>query len=341
MSTPLRRFGLMAAFAEFSLLPELLASVPSAPGTDPPDSWRTILDSHGYNVGHMEDDERPPGTGLTEFMVGDAWAASDESGGSSDDCNTEEWAEDCESEDDDGDETATKSAKNSRHGTTQRDVDCEVIECITVTAPRPHCPVGAICITGGFNFLLDLNTYYVDPSPPDGGGGGTPEPEVEPEDEEPDSVDCWSDITGNSNAEISGEFNEVRTDDSLHKGIDFEVVTGTGVHAPRDGVVHSVISNLAARSTANERGNHVSINFDGGESGRLLHLKQESVTVTAGERVTAGQLVAQSNETGSDITGPHLHYDHNTGAIATGATNGSGSYVNPKLEFANCEEADD
>ena len=74
MSTPLRRFGLMAAFAEFSLLPELLASVPSAPATDPPDSWRTILDSHGYNVDHMEDDERSPGTGLTEFMVGDAWA---------------------------------------------------------------------------------------------------------------------------------------------------------------------------------------------------------------------------------------------------------------------------
>ena len=55
----------------------------------------------------------------------------------------------------------------------------------------------------------------------------------------------------------------------------------------------------------------------------------------------ASLLVAQSNETGSDITGLHLHYDHNTGAIATGATKGSGSYVNPKLEFANCEEADD
>ena len=74
MSTPLRRFGLMAAFAEFSLLPELLASVPSAPGTDPPDSWRNILDSHGYNVDHVEEGERPPGSGLTELMVGDAWA---------------------------------------------------------------------------------------------------------------------------------------------------------------------------------------------------------------------------------------------------------------------------
>ena len=276
--------------------------------------------------------------GVSLFSAVVVWAASDVSGGSSDNCNTEESAEDCESEDNDGNETATKSAKSSRHGTTKSDVDCEVIECITVTAPRLQCPVGAICIVGDFNFLLDLNPYYVDPSPPGGGGGGgAAEPEAEPEEEEPDSIDCWSGLTGDSNAEISSGFgNRPR---GFHKGVDIPVVTGTIVYAAQDGVVHSTENELESQSQANERGNFVAINYDDGEAGRYLHLMEGSLLVGSGDRVRAGDPIARSNETGRNIDGPHLHYDHNTGPITPGNDNhhGSGTYVDPVQEFADCE----
>ena len=65
------------------------------------------------------------------------------------------------------------------------------------------------------------------------------------------------------------------------------------------------------------------ISYSDGEVGRYLHLKFEAVSVKVGASVEPGQYIAQSNATGEDITGAHLHYDH--------ATNGR--FVDPTLEF--------
>lgn len=48
--------------------------------------------------------------------------------------------------------------------------------------------------------------------------------------------------------------------------------------------------------------------------------------VGKGDRVAPGQMIARSNETGSGITGPHLHYDHKD----------SEGYVDPQEELDEC-----
>ena len=62
--------GLVWCFAEFNLLPDLLALYVS--GTDPHAVWVSLLDERGYNEDHVEDDEIPRGANLTDLMAEDA-----------------------------------------------------------------------------------------------------------------------------------------------------------------------------------------------------------------------------------------------------------------------------
>jgi murein DD-endopeptidase MepM/ murein hydrolase activator NlpD len=88
-----------------------------------------------------------------------------------------------------------------------------------------------------------------------------------------------------------------------HKGIDFKTPVGTPVKAPFDGVV--------ARKNWNFRGNgnSVEIKEAGGQrrSALFLHLSELPASVRPGMRVTRGQPVAQSGNTGHSFA-PHLHY---------------------------------
>ncbi|MDY7115590.1 peptidoglycan DD-metalloendopeptidase family protein [Halomonas sp. SSL-5] len=86
---------------------------------------------------------------------------------------------------------------------------------------------------------------------------------------------------------------------SPHKGTDFAMPIGTPVTAPSDGVVESVRSHYAA-------GRYVVIRHDNGYRTRYLHLSKP--LVSRGERVTMGQRIALSGNTGRS-TGPHLHYE--------------------------------
>ena len=65
------RTGPVLQFAEFSLLPPLLARVPQPPALDDaPDTWRDYLQETGYNTDHIDDgsvDESPTA------MAADAW----------------------------------------------------------------------------------------------------------------------------------------------------------------------------------------------------------------------------------------------------------------------------
>jgi len=125
-----------------------------------------------------------------------------------------------------------------------------------------------------------------------------------------------------------------------HKGLDIAVPTGTAVYAARSGVVDRVRSSEEAipENNASERakdiekkatytGNYVRIVYDDGASGRYLHLKQNSVFVKPGQRVSAGDKIAESNRTGKNITGAHLHYDHEKNQ----------KRVDPQKELDDCE----
>ena len=63
--------GLARAFAEFWLLPDLLAAW--TPGAAPPESWVRLLEREGYTVDHIEDEQLPEGPDLASIMAADAW----------------------------------------------------------------------------------------------------------------------------------------------------------------------------------------------------------------------------------------------------------------------------
>ena len=66
-------------------------------------------------------------------------------------------------------------------------------------------------------------------------------------------------------------------------------------------------------------GNYVLINHGGGEFSLLAHARAGSVNVRKGDRVRAGQVVAQVGNSGSSL-GPHLHYELRTGWGLKGIT---------------------
>ncbi len=88
-----------------------------------------------------------------------------------------------------------------------------------------------------------------------------------------------------------------RRSSGMHYGTDFAVPIGTPVVAPEDGTVWQA-------GWGGDAGNMVAIN-SGNVQHKLMHLSQ--VKVKPGEKVTKGQVVGLSGNTGYS-TGPHLHW---------------------------------
>ena len=86
---------------------------------------------------------------------------------------------------------------------------------------------------------------------------------------------------------------------ALHDGIDFRAGRGTEVHATAAGLV-----TWSGRNAG--YGKMVEIEHAGGVVTRYAHLS--ALSVGAGERVTAGQVIGRVGSTGRS-TGPHLHYE--------------------------------
>lgn len=87
-----------------------------------------------------------------------------------------------------------------------------------------------------------------------------------------------------------------------HKGVDFGCDRGTKVYATGDGVVE-----LAIGSGYNGGyGYQVLVNHGFGYKTRYAHLSK--VLVKPGERVSRGQVIAETGNTGRS-TAPHLHYE--------------------------------
>ena len=100
--------------------------------------------------------------------------------------------------------------------------------------------------------------------------------------------------------------------------VDIAMPVGTDVLAARDGVVFEVVGkNFRGGTNAEEHAtlaNVVSILHDDGTFAVYAHLNWDSIRVTPGERVLAGQYIADSGNTGFS-SGPHLHFavQRNTG----------------------------
>jgi murein DD-endopeptidase len=94
-------------------------------------------------------------------------------------------------------------------------------------------------------------------------------------------------------------------DRPTHQGMDFKTAVGTPVYAPRAGVV----SRINWKRKGN--GNCLEVRFDDGVAAKFLHLS--AVKVAGGARVSAGQMLALTGNTGHS-TAPHLHYQLNRGS---------------------------
>ncbi|QOR38114.1 peptidoglycan DD-metalloendopeptidase family protein [Billgrantia diversa] len=103
---------------------------------------------------------------------------------------------------------------------------------------------------------------------------------------------------------MSSSFNPRRTHPvtgrvSPHRGTDWAMPIGTPVTAPAEGRVEKVGNHPMA-------GRYIVVRHDNGYRTRYLHLSR--VTVNRGERVSMGERIALSGNTGRS-TGPHLHYE--------------------------------
>jgi murein DD-endopeptidase MepM/ murein hydrolase activator NlpD len=83
-----------------------------------------------------------------------------------------------------------------------------------------------------------------------------------------------------------------------HHGVDIRVPVGTAVRAPAEGVVVGV-------RKGRTNGRWLELRHEGGLRTLFCHLSR--VEVKPGQKVSRGELVARSGETGR-VTGPHLHY---------------------------------
>ena len=101
-----------------------------------------------------------------------------------------------------------------------------------------------------------------------------------------------------------------RTRDSMY-AVDFAMPVGTDIVAARDGIVFDVAgTNFKGgpdRSQYAELANIVLILHDDGSYALYAHLNWNSIRVSPGDRVRAGQYIADSGNTGF-TSGPHLHF---------------------------------
>ena len=88
----------------------------------------------------------------------------------------------------------------------------------------------------------------------------------------------------------------------LHEGVDFRTPIGTPIRSVADGVVRAAFT-----APDGNAGNMVEVQHAGGLASRYLHL--DSWGVNVGQRVSQGQQIAKSGETGSAKGDPQLHFD--------------------------------
>lgn len=87
---------------------------------------------------------------------------------------------------------------------------------------------------------------------------------------------------------------------SYHGGVDWPCPTGTAVHASDSGVV------VIAKKLTYSCGQYILIDHGNGLS--TLYAHNSSLVVGVGDKVSKGQIIAYSGESGN-ATGPHVHFE--------------------------------
>ena len=105
----------------------------------------------------------------------------------------------------------------------------------------------------------------------------------------------------------NGEF----THKDKHKyAIDWNMDIGSNIHAARSGFVVKLENNYKESGNSEEfleKSNYIKILHDDGTSATYAHIKFNGTLVKINERVSQGELIAYSGNTGYS-SGPHLHF---------------------------------
>ena len=96
------------------------------------------------------------------------------------------------------------------------------------------------------------------------------------------------------------------TDAKSRYAMDIAMPEGTPIIAARSGMVVKTENEQVGRGN-DASGNFVRVRHDDGSEAVYLHLKQGSVSVRVGQRVSVGSPLALSGNTGNS-SGPHLHF---------------------------------
>ena len=94
----------------------------------------------------------------------------------------------------------------------------------------------------------------------------------------------------------------VKRGTATHRGQDILTAEGTPIATPRAGVVSWRAFQAAGA------GNYVVVHADDGRDFVFMHLQNDSITVTKGAVLSAGQVFAKAGMTGH-ASGPHLHFE--------------------------------
>jgi len=90
--------------------------------------------------------------------------------------------------------------------------------------------------------------------------------------------------------------------------VDFIMPIGTKIMASRGGVVVSKRESFVDGNNVDLEENYIFIQHDDGTVARYFHLTHNGALVEEGQKVTAGELIGLSGNTGQS-GGPHLHFD--------------------------------
>lgn len=105
-----------------------------------------------------------------------------------------------------------------------------------------------------------------------------------------------------------GNCGEPSHDGRFRYSFDFRMPPGTPVVAARDGIVHTVRDDRpdGTRRVGDE--NFVFVWHEGNVLSRYIHLRQGGALVWVGKRVSAGDTIGYSGNSGRSAF-PHLHFD--------------------------------
>ena len=93
---------------------------------------------------------------------------------------------------------------------------------------------------------------------------------------------------------------------------DFRLPIGSPVRAARAGKVIALESSFTDSTRRPGEENYIFIDHGDKTFGRYYHLTKNGVLVRLGDRVTAGQVIGKSGDSGASA-GPHLHFDVTSG----------------------------